>query len=84
MNQIRKSIAALVFTVGTWGVTAFAEGGVNGVEWAGLLVAIGGTAAVWGVPNDDPDERGAVDPGSCALGLLLGLLIGYLLWKNGI
>lgn len=52
MTNIRKAVAALFALVGTWGMTAALEGGITAVEWFGLLAAIGGSAAVWGIPND--------------------------------
>lgn len=58
MSRYRKSLMALVALVGTWGITA-APDGITAVEWFGLLAAIGGTGAVWGVPNDPPKGKRA-------------------------
>lgn len=52
MSGIRKALAALVALVGAWGITAAADGQVDAVEWFGLLAVLGGTGAVWGIPND--------------------------------
>ena len=41
------------------------------------------TALFYGVSNRPSGERGAVDAGSCAIGIFVGLLAGWLLWKNG-
>lgn len=62
-----------------------------GLDWtaeqvAALVVAVEVVSGLFVrslVTPTPTDERGAVDPGSCALGLLLGLFVGYLLWKNG-
>lgn len=51
MAGVRKALAALVALVGTWGVTAVADGAIDAVEWFGLLVVLGGSGAVWGIPN---------------------------------
>ena len=86
MNREPVAIAAAVRSIVVMAV-AF------GLEWtaeqvAALVVAVEVVAGLFVrskvTPVAEDDERGAVDPGSCALGLLLGLLIGYLLWRNGI
>lgn len=51
MTGVAKAIAALFFAVGTWGATAVAEGGIDGVEWFGLLLALSTVAAVYATPN---------------------------------
>lgn len=53
MTAYRKAIAAFVSLVGTWGITAAADGHISAVEWFGLLAVVGGTGAVWGLPNDE-------------------------------
>ena len=85
MNREPVAIAAAVRSVVVMAVTF-------GLDWsaeqvAALVVAVEVVAGLFVRSKVSPvadDERGAVDPGSCALGLLLGLLIGYLLWRNGI
>lgn len=54
MNRYSKSIAAALGSVSAWGVTAAATGGISGVEWYGLLGALGTTLAVYGIPNSAP------------------------------
>lgn len=54
ITRYRKSLAALIGTVATWGAAAAATGGVTPAEWWGLLAALGTVVAVWGVPNDAP------------------------------
>lgn len=81
MSTYRKAIAALLGSIGTWGMTAAAEGGITGAEWFGLLAVLGTTSAVWGLPNDtDPGEDGAIEPGSLALGIVLGVVLALLIW----
>lgn len=82
MTEIRKSIAALIALIGTWGVTAASDGGINAVEWFGLLAVIGGTGAVWGIPNTPPpddSERGATDLGFAAAVAVFAALAVYVL-----
>ena len=54
MSRYAKTIAALLGAVGTWGATAAQEGGIDGPEWFGLLIALGTVAAVYGIPNVPP------------------------------
>lgn len=54
MSRYRKSIAALLTAVATWGATAAADGSFDAIEWSGLLGALATVVAVWGVPNDTP------------------------------
>lgn len=67
--------AASVFTEVDWPMIASASG------MAGVLSILTSVAGIPEAPA--PTERGAVEPGSCALGILVGLLFGWLLWKNG-
>lgn len=48
-----KAIAALLGAVGTWGITALEDNAINGVEWSGLLVALGTAVAVYGLKNGE-------------------------------
>lgn len=60
LARYRKTVAALLTLIATWGGTALIDGGVDGVEWFGLLGAFG-AALVYGVPNDTPTGQ-APDP----------------------
>ena len=48
---IAKAIIAFFGTLGTWGATALADGGLDPVEWFGLCGVVVATAAVWAIPN---------------------------------
>lgn len=48
----KKSIAALLSSVGAWGMAVSADNVISLQEWFALLVALGGSAAVWGLEND--------------------------------
>lgn len=61
MTRYAKAVAALLGTISTWGVTAIADEGINGIEWFGLLGALGTIAAVYGIPNTPPVGQ-ASDP----------------------
>lgn len=62
-NRYRKSIAALVGAVATWGLAASADGAYDQAEWWALVAAVGTVVAVWGIPNDPPPGEPA-DPNS--------------------
>lgn len=53
LKAYRKSIAALVGTVGTWGLVAAEDDRISLVEWFALAVALGTAGAVWGLRNED-------------------------------
>lgn len=57
MATVRKAVAALFALVGTWGMTALADGHLSAVEWFGLIAVIGGTGAVFGIRNDDESSK---------------------------
>jgi hypothetical protein len=78
-------------------VTVSDEAQITAAEWVVLAGGAVGAFLVWLVPNgpqqieivgepvavEEVDgERGAVEPGSAALGALVGLLVGYLLWRT--
>lgn len=52
MSKYRKSIAAFIGAVATWGLAAAEDGVYTQPEWWALLAALAGVVAVWGVPND--------------------------------
>jgi len=54
LARYRKSVAALLGSVATWGLTAGADGTYDQVELWGLLAALAAVFAVWGTPNDVP------------------------------
>jgi hypothetical protein len=54
MSRYVKTIAAILGTVSTWGITAAADSGIDAVEWYGLLGALAGTLAVFSFPNTPP------------------------------
>ena len=56
--RYRKSIAALIGTLSTWGLAAGADGVYTQLEWWGLVAAFGTVVAVWGVPNEDAPDQG--------------------------
>lgn len=57
MSRYAKAIAAALLAVSTWGATAASEGGVDAVEWFGLIGALATVIGVYAVPNspDPPD-----------------------------
>lgn len=78
-----KAYAALIGAV----LTAIIGTGTDN-KWLTLGAAVLTAVATYQVPNSDEafdaapkDESGAVEPGSAALGLVLGLLIAYLLLR---
>jgi hypothetical protein len=83
VNTVRKSIAAALTGLASWGVTAHPDG-IDGLEWWGLFGVLVGAFLVWLTPNEpenvniddrllpyDPEpttpERGAVAWGTVAL-----------------
>jgi hypothetical protein len=54
VSRYAKSVAALLGAISTWGITAAAEGGVNAVEWFGLLGSVGTVIGVYAIPNTPP------------------------------
>lgn len=65
MNAYRKTIAAVIGSVLTWGLTAhMPDGSIDRGEWWGLAVAIATAVGVFAVPNgptqvqvvNQPDE----------------------------
>ena len=61
MSRYMKTIAAILGTVSTWGITAGSSEGISGVELYGLLGALSGAFAVYGIPNTPPAGQ-AADP----------------------
>lgn len=53
MKTVAKAIAALLGAVSVWGITAMEDSAVTGVEWFGLVAALGTVFAVWAVPNEE-------------------------------
>jgi hypothetical protein len=51
MNNVAKAIVAFFTSLGTWGVTAFADGHLSAVELFGLCGVMVATATVFLVPN---------------------------------
>lgn len=51
MKAYAKAIAGLFGAISAWGVTAIAEGGIDGAEWFGFLGVLGTVIAVYAVPN---------------------------------
>lgn len=51
MNAYRKTIAAVVGVVITWGVTAQPDG-IEAAEWWGLAAAVAGAFGVFQVANE--------------------------------
>lgn len=87
----RKTVTAVITVVLTWGTTAYVpDGSVDRGEAWGLLVGLAGACGVYAVANAPMPrenrplraERGAVEPGSFALGIIAGVLIGFLLWAT--
>lgn len=56
LPRYRKSLAALLLAIGTWGVTA-APNGISAVECFGLLVALGTGLGVRQVANARTQEN---------------------------
>lgn len=51
MATVAKALMAVLTGLGTWGVTAFADGKLDAVEVFGLTGVIVAGLAVWAVPN---------------------------------
>lgn len=54
LPAVRKTIAALVGAVLTWGTVAQVDG-IETAEWWGLAVAVATVVGVFGVPNEPTD-----------------------------
>lgn len=82
--QYRKTLAAIIGAVVTWGLTAQSDG-IDGAEWWGLAAILATALGVYQAPNEplEDSERGAVEPGSFALGIILGIVLGFLIWGTG-
>lgn len=69
--------AASLFTEVDWPMIASASG---------MAAVLSMLTSVAGIPEAPApraaNDRGAVDPGSLALGLVLGLIAGFLLWAT--
>lgn len=50
----RKTVAALVGAVLTWGAVAQVDG-ITGAEWWGLAIAVATAAGVYGTTNEPTD-----------------------------
>jgi len=79
IDRYRKSIAALVGALATWGLAAAADGEYTHAEWWGLLAALATVVAVWGsenatTPSEPGDDSGAVN-GSIVV-TLAAVLVG--------
>lgn len=86
LGTYNKSVTALVTGVLGWAAVVISSDtkSITAPEWLGLAVAAATALGVYGVANTPAKrERGAVDAGSLAVGILVGLLFGWLLWKNG-
>ena len=83
LRAYKKTIAAIVGAVLTWGLTA-QDDGIQAAEWWGLGVAVATALGVYQVSNEPnpPDEGGSVEAGSLALGLFIGLIVGFLFWAG--
>lgn len=55
MTRYAKSIIAFLTSLGTWGVTAFADDAINSVELFGLTGVVVAAFAVYTYPNTPPD-----------------------------
>lgn len=51
-----KAIAALLGGVGGWMVTALEDELVSGVEWGGLVIALGTALTVYGLRNGESTD----------------------------
>ncbi len=51
MNKITKALVATLTALGTWGATALADNGIDGVEAFGLCGVLVAGLLVWSVPN---------------------------------
>lgn len=78
----KKTIAALVGSVLTWGVVAQVDG-ITAAEWWGLAVAAATALGVYGTVNEPgPDDRGQAWVGGLVT-FIIGFLLGYLWCKTG-
>lgn len=57
MSRYFKTVAAVLGAISTWGITAAAEGGINSVEWFGLLGSLATVIGVYAVPNTPPSGK---------------------------
>jgi hypothetical protein len=88
MSTIRKAVAQFLTAIGGWATAVVVSpgGSISAAEWVVLATAGIGAFLVWLVPNGPQQveivgepvvvadaERGAVDSGSLALGILLGV-----------
>lgn len=71
MTGYQKFVVALAAALGVAGSLA-ADGSITLAEGIAIAAAFVGALGVRQVANTEPDDRGAVDPGSLALGLLIG------------
>jgi hypothetical protein len=86
LRQYNKGVRAFIGSVFLW-LYAAKDGGISGDEWWGLAFIVAVTAGVIDATNTPRPEhrqpverwgdRGAVEPGSFALGLLLGAVFVY-------
>lgn len=79
MQYTKAILAGLIAIVGGIAVGYTDDSLTRGEFWTALsagLVALGG---VFQVPNKDAGEGGGVEPGSLALGLVLGAFLVYLI-----
>lgn len=53
-SEVRKTVAALLTGIATWGGTALADGEISSVEWFGLVGVVASVIAVFGVSNSAP------------------------------
>lgn len=82
MPRYRKSIAALLGALSTWGIASY-EGGYSQGEWWALVGVVGTVVAVWGIPNDTPAGEapapGVSERGYGAVELVVGVLLVLIL-----
>jgi hypothetical protein len=92
LGHYSKTITALVAGVLGWAAVVITSDAakITASEWLALGTAAATALGVYAVPNQPaahPNrplraDRGAVDPGSLALGIILGIVLGFLLWAT--
>lgn len=88
LTELRGIAKALVAGASTAIATAIPLSG-HGLNLGELLAVVGaflvGAVPTWAIPNTTPpqtrNEDGSIDPGSAALGLVVGLLLAYLILR---
>ncbi len=54
MSRYSKAVAALLGAIATWGITAYADDAISGVEWFGLLGVLATVIATISAPANTP------------------------------